>query len=136
LTIGDAGNGIIDVRSSHSVDETVERVESILRERGLTLFALIDHSGEAERVGLAMRPTKLLIFGSPRSGTPIMVAAPSAAIDLPLKVLVWQDADGAVWVSYNSPDYLRRRHRFPDDLTHNLAAIEEITAAAGGPPSV
>ena len=96
-------NGIVDVPSNHSVDETVERIKGILQAKGITLFALIDHSGEAEKVGMKMRPTKLLIFGSPKAGTPLMLAAPSIAIDLPLKILVWQDADGKVWLSYNSP---------------------------------
>lgn len=125
-----ADNGIIYLPSRHSVEETVERIMEILRARRLTLFALIDHSGEAQRVGLAMRPTKLLIFGGPKAGTPIMVASPSAAIDLPLKILVWEHADGGVRVSYNSPAFLQRRHGFPTDLIRNLAAIEEIARAA------
>lgn len=134
MTSEDTNNGIIDLRSSHSVDESVERVKSILRDKGVTLFALIDHSGEAERIGLAMRPTKLLIFGSPKAGTPIMIATPRAAIDLPLKILVWEDRDGAVFVSYNSSAFLQRRHEFPMELTDNLAAIDQIARAAADRP--
>src|SRR5579864_5060195 len=113
--------GIADLPSNHSVDETVERLRNILRERALTLFALVDHSGEAEKVGLHMPPTKLLIFGSPKAGTPLMLAAPSVAIDLPLKILVWQDGSGKVWVSYNTPEYLRQRHGFPGELVASIA---------------
>jgi uncharacterized protein (DUF302 family) len=116
-------DGIVSKPSSHSVDETVERVKNILRGKGITLFALIDHSGEAEKVGMKMAPTKLLIFGSPKGGTPLMLAAPSTAIDLPLKILVWQDGQGKVWVSYNSPEYLQKRHGFPQDLIKNIAVV-------------
>ncbi len=105
--------GIVDKPSHHSVDETVQRLKDILQSRGLTLIALVDHSGEAEKVGMQMPPTKLLIFGSPKAGTPLMLAAPSVAIDLPLKILVWQDPAGKVSVSYNSPAYLQERHGFP-----------------------
>jgi uncharacterized protein (DUF302 family) len=122
--------GIADVPSHHSVDETVERLQNILRERGLTLFALVDHSGEAEKVGLHMPPTKLVIFGSPKGGTPLMIAAPSAAIDLPLKILVWQDGDGKTWVSYNTPQYLQKRHGFPAELVKNIAAVAALATAA------
>jgi uncharacterized protein (DUF302 family) len=124
--------GIADLPSNHSVDETVERLRNILRERGLTLFALVDHSGEAEKVGLQMPPTKLLIFGSPKAGTPLMLAAPSVAIDLPLKILVWQDGSGKVWVSYNTPQYLRERHGFPAELVPNIAGVSALASAAGG----
>jgi uncharacterized protein (DUF302 family) len=116
-------DGIVSKPSSHSVDETVERVKNILRGKGITLFALIDHSGEAEKVGMKMAPTKLLIFGSPKGGTPLMLAAPSTAIDLPLKILVWEDGQGKVWVSYNSPEYLQKRHGFPQDLIKNIAVV-------------
>ena len=98
--------------------------------KGVAIFALIDHSGEAEKAGLKMRPTQLLIFGNPKGGTPLMLAARSTAIDLPLKALVWEDADGKVWLSYNSPDYLRQRHGFPADLEKNIAAIEPLLAQA------
>src|SRR5271168_1526828 len=109
-------NGLLQVASPHTVEETVKRLQSILADRGLQVFALVDHSGEAEKVGMKMRPTKLLIFGSPKAGTPLMLAAPSIAIDLPLKILVWEDGQGKVWVSYNSPDYLRERHGLPQEL--------------------
>jgi uncharacterized protein (DUF302 family) len=124
-------NGIVDVPSNHSVDETVARVKNILQAKGITLFALIDHSGEAEKVGMKMRPTKLLIFGSPKAGTPLMLAAPSIAIDLPLKILVWEDAGGKVWLSYNSPEYLQERHNLPADLVPNIAVVGTLAAKAG-----
>ena len=124
------GRGIADVPSNHSVNETVERLQNILRERGLKLFALVDHSGEAEKVELHMPPTKLLIFGSPKGGTPLMLAAPSVALDLPLKILVWQDGDGKTWLSYNTPEYLRERHGFPVDLVQNIAAVAALATAA------
>jgi uncharacterized protein (DUF302 family) len=123
-------NGIVDVPSNHSVDETVERVKNILQAKGITLFAFIDHSGEAEKVGMKMRATKLLIFGSPKAGTPLMLAAPSIAIDLPLKILVWEDAQGKVWVSYNSPEYLAERHGLPQDLVQNIAVVGMLAAKA------
>jgi uncharacterized protein (DUF302 family) len=123
--------GIAELPSNHSVDETVERLRNILRERELTLFALVDHSGEAEKVGLQMPPTKLLIFGSPKAGTPLMLAAPSVAIDLPLKILVRQDGGGQVWVSYNTPQYLRERHGFPAELVANIAGVSALASAAG-----
>jgi uncharacterized protein (DUF302 family) len=114
-------SGIIDIPSHYSVAETLARLQTILKDKGVTVFALIDHSGEAAKAGLEMRPTQLLIFGSPKAGTPLMVAAPSAAIDLPLKALAWQDAEGKVWLSYNSPDYLQHRHGIPADLLKNIA---------------
>jgi uncharacterized protein (DUF302 family) len=122
---------IVDKLSNHSVSDTVERLRSILQAKGVTLFALIDHSGEAEKVGMKMRPTKLLIFGSPKAGTPLMLAAPRSAIDLPLKILVWEDAQGKVWVSYNSPDYLKDRHGLPRELLQNIAVVETLAAKAG-----
>ncbi len=114
-------SGIIDIPSPYSVPETLARLQSILKEKGVTVFALIDHSGEAAKVGLTMRPTQLLIFGNPKGGTPLMVAAPSVAIDLPLKALAWEDAQGKVWLSYNSPEYLQQRHGIPADLLKNIA---------------
>jgi len=98
---------------------------------GVMVFALVDHSGEAAQVGMTMHPTKLLIFGNPKSGTPLMLASPSIAIDLPLKVLVWEDADGRAWLSYNSPVYLQARHKLPEELVQNIAVIETIVAKAG-----
>ena len=123
-------NGIIDIPSSHSVDATVEKLKGILNAKGVMLFALVDHSGEAEKAGMTMPPTRLLIFGSPKAGTPLMLAAPSIAIDLPLKILVWEDTAGKVWVSYNAPDYLRERHNLPQDLLQNIAVIETLAAKA------
>lgn len=113
--------GIVDLPSRYSVPETLARLQSILKEKGVTVFALVDHSGEAAKAGLEMRPTQLLIFGSPKAGTPLMVAAPSAAIDLPLKALAWEDAHGKSWLSYNAPEYLQQRHGFPADLLKNIA---------------
>ena len=104
--------GIVKIPSRHSVDETVDKLRTMLKSKGVTLFALVDHSGEAEKVGMKMPSTKLLIFGNPKGGTPLMLAAPSAAIDLPLKILVAEDAQGKVWISYNSADYLKDRHGF------------------------
>jgi uncharacterized protein (DUF302 family) len=123
-------NGLLQVASLHGVDETVKRLQSIFSERGLQLFALVDHSGEAEKVGMKMRPTKLLIFGSPKVGTPLMLAAPSVAIDLPLKALVAEDEIGKVWVSYNSPEYLQQRHGVPTDLVKNIAGVAALVAKA------
>jgi uncharacterized protein (DUF302 family) len=119
------GNGMVHLRSHHSVQETLQRLESALRGHGVSIFARIDHSGEAEKVGLRMPPTQVLIFGSPKAGTPLMVASPTLAIDLPLKALAWEDAAGTVWLSYNSPEYLKQRHNVPDDL------ITNITGAGG-----
>ena len=124
------GRGIIDTPSNHSVDETVERLKGILQAKGVTLFALVDHSGEAEKVGMKMSPTKLLIFGSPKAGTPVMLAAPSSAIDLPLKILIWQDAQGKVWVTYNRPTYLQERHGIPQELLQNIAVVETLATKA------
>ena len=126
-----ANNGIVNLASNHCVDQTVEKLTSILQAKGVTLFALVDHSGEAEKVGMKMPPTKLLIFGSPKAGTPLMQAAPSIAIDLPLKVLVWEDAGGKVWLSYNSPEYLEKRHGLPHDLLQNIAVVAPLAAKAG-----
>ena len=124
-------NGVVSTPSNHSVDQTVERLKGILRAKGVTLFALVEHSGEAEKEGMKMRPTKLLIFGSPKAGTPLMLAAPCIAIDLPLKILVWEDGQGKVWVSYNSPAYLQKRHGVPPELLQNIAAAEALAVKAG-----
>jgi uncharacterized protein (DUF302 family) len=121
--------GVITKACSRSVAETVERLQRLIDEKGLVLFAVIDHSGEAIRAGLGMPDTKLVIFGSPIAGTPVMVAAPLAALDLPLKLLVWEDSDGAVWVSYNSPAYLAQRHHLGDDLRARLEPINAISDA-------
>ena len=123
-------NGIARIVSHHSVDETVERVKSLLQARGVALFALIDHSGEAAKVGMPMPPTRLLIFGSPKAGTPLMLAAPGVAIDLPLKILVSEDSAGKVWLSYNTPEYLQKRHNLPPDLIQNIAVAAALAAKA------
>ena len=131
LSMTPAGNnGIVDKPSSHSVEQTVEKLKNILQSKGVTLFALIDHSGEAEKAGMKMPPTKLLIFGSPKAGTPLMLASPSIALDLPLKILVWQDTQGKTWVTYNSPEYLRERHNLPPELLPNIAVIETLATKA------
>jgi len=124
-------NGIVEIASNHSVDQTVEKLKGILQAKGVTLFALVDHSGEAEKVGMTMHPTWLLIFGSPKAGTPLMVAAPSIAIDLPLKILVAEDDHGKVWISYNSTEYLQQRHSLPQALLANIAVVRSLAAKAG-----
>jgi uncharacterized protein (DUF302 family) len=123
--------GIVKIPSHHSVDETVDKLKTILKSKGVTLFALVDHSGEAEKVGMKMPPTKLLIFGNPKGGTPLMLAAPSAALDLPLKILVAEDSQGKVWISYNSREYLKERHGLPENLLPNIAVVQALAAAAG-----
>jgi len=123
-------NGLVHVASSHSVPETLKNLQTTIEARGLKIFALIDHSDEAEKAGLKMRPTELLVFGSPKAGTPLMTAAPTLAIDLPLKTLVWEDADGKVWVSYNSPEYLQQRHGIPVDLVKNIAGVGALVEKA------
>ena len=125
-------NGLVSISSSHSVDDTVAKVEAILREKQVKLFAVIDHSGEAKQAGLEMHPTKVVIFGNPRGGTPLMVAAPSTAIDLPLKLLIWEGADGKVWITYNSPQYLQQRHGVPENLLPNIAFVEGLAASVAG----
>ena len=125
-----SNNGVVSKPSKYSVEETLERLKRTLEAKEATVFALVDHSGEAEKAGLKMRPTKLVIFGSPKAGTPLMLAAPSSAIDLPLKILIWEDGEGKVWVSYNSPAYLQERHGFPEELVRNIAVVESLAAAA------
>ena len=122
--------GIVEVSSSHTVDQTIQQLQTALAAHALQVFALVDHGGEAAKVGMKMPPTKLLIFGSPKAGTPLMIAAPSLAIDLPLKALVWEDQKGKVWVSYNSPEYLQKRHGVPDDLVKNIAGAGALIAKA------
>ena len=123
--------GIVKIPSRLSVDDTVDKLETILKSKGVTLFALIDHNGEAEKVGMKMPPTKLLIFGNPKGGTPLMLASPSVAIDLPLKILVAENSEGKVWISYNSPQYLKERHGLPENLLQNIAVVQALAAAAG-----
>jgi uncharacterized protein (DUF302 family) len=122
--------GLVQIPSHYSVDETLQRLESAFAARGLLVFARVDHSGEAEKVGMKMRPTKLVIFGSPKAGTPLMVAAPTLAIDLPLKALVWEDKTGKTWLTYNSPEYLRERHGVSSELINNLAGVGALMEKA------
>lgn len=123
-------NGLVQVASHYSVDDTVQRLQSAFAAKGLQVFGVIDHSGEAEKIGLQMRPTKVLIFGSPKAGTPLMVAAPSLAIDLPLKALVAEDVDGRASVTYNDPEYLKERHGVPEQLIKNLVGAGALIAKA------
>lgn len=125
-------SGIVTIPGKHSVEQAVAKLEETLRAKGVKLFAVIDHSGEAEQAGLRLRPTKLLIFGNPKAGTPLMVASPTIAIDLPLKILVWEDDAGHVQISYNSPAYLQARHELPRELLQNIAVVEALAAAAAG----
>lgn len=125
-------NGLVHLRSNHPVTETVQRLESLLEGKGIKVFSRVDHSSEAEKAGLTMRPTQLVIFGNPKVGTPVMIAAPSVAIDLPLKALVWEDNEGKVWISYNSPEYLQQRHNIPVDLLKNISGIGSLLQQAAG----
>jgi uncharacterized protein (DUF302 family) len=122
-------NGIIHKATRHSVDAALEKLLSTLKAKGVTVFAVVDHSGEAAKVGMEMHPTKLVIFGNPKGGTPLMLAAPSIAIDLPLKILIWEDAQGKNWVSYNSSEYLAERHNLPHEFLANIAIVEALAAA-------
>jgi uncharacterized protein (DUF302 family) len=121
-------NGIVKVVSNHSVEDTLAKLQSALAQKNIQVFGLVDHSGEARKAGLEMPPTKLLIFGNPKGGTPLMLATPSIAIDLPLKILIAQDSEGQVWISYNSPAYLRDRHDLPANLVQNIAFLEVLAA--------
>jgi uncharacterized protein (DUF302 family) len=125
-----AGEGIISKESKYSVPETLDRVDALLRAKGIKIFVRIDHSGEAEKAGLKMPPTQLLIFGNPKGGTPVMLAAPTAAIDLPLKALAWQDSDGRVWLSYNDPEYLKKRYGLTDDQIKTIAGTGSLIEQA------
>lgn len=122
--------GLVHLSSTRSVLDTMSVFESIVVRRGLRIMARIDHAEEAAKVGMTMLPAALLIFGDPLSGTPVMIASPTAAIDLPLKVLVWQDAEGRVWISHNSPSYLQERHEIPHSGMKNIAGITSICEAA------
>jgi uncharacterized protein (DUF302 family) len=120
----------LHLRSPYTVSETIAGLEEVVRSKGVTVLARIDHSGDAARVGLEVNPTELLIFGSPKAGTPLKIASATVAIDLPLKALPWQDADGEVWLSYNSPEYLAERHSIPADLLQNIAGIRALREEA------
>jgi uncharacterized protein (DUF302 family) len=126
----DAKDGLIHTSSPFSVPDTLQKLETILHDKGMTIFARIDHSGEAAKVGMQMRPTQLLIFGNPRGGTPPMLVAPTLAIDLPLKALVWEDDQGKVWITHNSVEYLQRRHGFPREFLANLAGAATLIQKA------
>ncbi len=126
----DSGKGMVHCASPYSVEETLERLGAVLQSLGIPILARIDHSGGAAAMGLEMRPTKLVIFGNAKAGTPLMVAAPTLALDLPLKALVWEDADGKIWVSYNTPEYLRERHGIPEELLPKIAGIRLIVEEA------
>jgi len=123
-------NGLEKIKSPRGFSESVARFETLLSTAGLTLFARIDFSGDAERAGLKMFPTSLFLFGNPKAGTPVMLAYPEAAIDLPLKVLISQDADGNVWFSFNAPEYIAGRHEIPANYAANLAGIRPLVKAA------
>jgi uncharacterized protein (DUF302 family) len=123
-------NGLIHTASPRSVPETLQRLRTILESKGLTIFATVDHSGEAAKVGMQMKPTQVLIFGSPKAGTPLMLAAPTLAIDLPLKALVWEDEPGKVWITHNSPEFLQQRHGIPTDLVKNIAGAGTLIQKA------
>lgn len=125
-----ASSGIVDKQSAHSVIETVEQIKNILQAKGIKLFALVDHSGEAEKIGMKMPPTKLLIFGNPKAGTPLMLSTPHSAIDLPLKILIWEDVHGTVWISYNSPEYLQQRHGLSAQMVQTLSVVETLAKNA------
>jgi uncharacterized protein (DUF302 family) len=125
-----AEKGIRVLAASRGVGETLDRLEALAKQRGMTVFARINFFKDAAAAGLTMRPSQLLIFGSPAGGTPLMVAAPGAALDLPLKVLAWQDEADRCWVSFNTPEYLQQRHEFPAALTANIAGLEKLVQTA------
>jgi uncharacterized protein (DUF302 family) len=121
--------GIVTVSSAHGGLATAERFQTLIREKGLTQFACIDFSGDAQRAGLTMQFSQLVIFGNPKAGTPLMQHSPTAGLDLPLKVLIWEDGDGHAWLSFNSPDYLRERHGLPDDLMKPVSGVAALVDA-------
>ncbi len=125
-----ANNGIITQPSPYSVTETIDRLEAMLQAKGITIFVRIDQRAEAKKVGLSLRPTQLLLFGNPKAGTPLMVAEPTIALDLPLKILAWEAADGEVWLSYNDPDYLKQRYSLCDELVKNITVIAPLANQA------
>jgi uncharacterized protein (DUF302 family) len=128
--VNDKDQGVIRIPAHYPAAQTLDRLESLLKERGVMVFARIDFSGDAQRAGLAMRPQQMLIFGNPKAGTPLMVAAPTAGLDLPLKALVWEDEQGSAWIAYNDPAYVVRRHGIAPGLSANLAAVIPIIERA------
>ncbi|QQS12175.1 MAG: DUF302 domain-containing protein [Rhodospirillales bacterium] len=130
LTAAAADDGIVTRPSPYPVAETIDRLDRVLKDRKVTVFVRVDHAAEAEKASLKMPPAQLLVFGNPRAGTPLMLAAPKIALDLPMKALAWQDAGGKVWISFNSAEYLKRRHGLSDDLAKNVAVIDAIVDAA------
>jgi len=123
-------SGIIDLASNYTVDDTISRLESLVKASGLLVFARIDFSGDAGKAGIAMRPMQMLIFGNPRAGTPLLVESPRSGLDLPLKALAWQDAAGKVWISFNDPEFIVRRHGLPGDLAKNIAGAGALIEKA------
>jgi uncharacterized protein (DUF302 family) len=130
MNAAEAGSNLVTKPSRYSVMETIDRIEKAVEAKGMRVFARIDHSDEAKKVGLDMRPTELLIFGNPKGGTALMVAKPTAAIDLPMKALAWEDQDGHVWLTYNSPELLHERHGVPIELTSKLNPIGTLLEQA------
>jgi len=130
MSIDPADNGVVTIASAHGAVATADRLEALIRARGLILFARIDFGGDAARAGLTMPPSQLLVFGNPQAGTPLMQAVPTAALDLPLKVLSWEDADGRAWLSYNAPDFLRARHGLDAELMKPLGGVAALAEAA------
>jgi uncharacterized protein (DUF302 family) len=122
-------HGMVHLPTSKSVEDVLRKLQTILESKGVPVFALVDHSGEAAKVGMEMRPTKLLIFGNPKGGTPLMLAAPTIAIDLPLKILIWEDGPGKTWVTYNTAEYLTERHELPANLAQNIAFLATLAAS-------
>jgi uncharacterized protein (DUF302 family) len=132
MSEGPAVQGLRILPTRNSVAAILKRIQDLAHERGLTIFAQIDFSGDAERAGLTLPPTGMIIFGNPKAGTPLIAATPTVAIDLPLKILAWQDASGETWIGYNDPEYLKTRHRFPPELLKNIAAVSALAGAAAG----
>jgi|SRR5581483_1531128 len=129
LAAGKEGNGVVSIRSQHPFAETMQKLERTIASKGMKIFAIIDFEGEATAAGFRLPPTKLIIFGDPKMGTPVMLGAPSTALDLPQKILVGEDPGRQTWLSYNSPAYLAKRHSIPDDLLQNISGIEALVQA-------
>jgi len=125
-----ASGNLMTKPSKYSVPETIDRIEKAITAKGMQIFTRIDHGGEAKKVGLDMKPTQLLIFGNPKGGTALMVARPTVAIDLPMKALAWEDKDGRVWLTYNSPELLQERHGLPAELAARLEPVGKLLEQA------